>query len=178
MVLRKIEAGQYAAPFFDDATVQGDPALLVQAVYNMGRDSNDEFDQATYDDMVATGHLRLIDDPGLRASIKRAYTVLERVEVSRRPYRDEYLKGVRGWIPQRIVERLREECEEMMRVDWTCPIPDLDPAETASIVARWTSEDALLAFRLREQGLSQERGVIDQALNEVEEALGRITAAG
>lgn len=168
---RALEESVLAVPFFDGEDQDPDHEELVQSVYNMGRDLNDAFDLATYSDLVSTGRLRLIEDAELRAAIQRAYATIGRVEAMRRPNREQFQQEVRGWIPQRVVDSLRADCEGMSEPDWTCPDPDFGQDVARRISSRWASDAAVVAFRLRVQGLSGLIGTIEGSAQDVEAAL-------
>ena len=173
---RATEAGAAASAFFEGAAVPQDRDQIIQSVYNMGRDPYGKFEVTTYEDLIATGGLRLIADADLREAIQQAYKAVLEVEAGRSPNRDEYLTGVRGWIPQRVVNQLRANCADMSAEGWTCPPVDLDDRDVDAIMRHLSTDSALLAFRVREQGLSSVRPLIDRAIAAVEDALVRLQA--
>lgn len=171
-VERNLAAAKDAAAFFGVDRQTADGEQLIVDLYNMGRDMPDRFDVSTYDDLVATGRVGLIRDLRRREAIQKAYSELHELGSILRPNRAEYLTGLRGWIPQPVIEKIREACPSM-RVADPCSDADIDiDARLAdAIVERFSSDTALLAYRLREQGLFEKHGRAQQAKEAVTEAI-------
>jgi hypothetical protein len=76
-VLRNMEMGEIASPFFDidGASISHD--RLIVSLYNMGRDGPDRFNVSTYQDLISSGRLGLIRDISRRQAIQRAYAKLQ-----------------------------------------------------------------------------------------------------
>jgi hypothetical protein len=126
---RKLEAMEVIQPFVRGRTREiGDTLVFVRAVAAAGAGGFTawNFDTPTWDDLTATGNLRLIHDPGLRDALVTYYRFLEgetaRVR-SRLPIypmavhalipaeaRDDVtLELLRSWDLQRILTRIRTE---------------------------------------------------------------------
>ena len=173
-VLRNIEMGEIASAFFD---IDGEPIShdrLIVALYNMGRDAPDKFNVGTYQDLISSGRLGLIRDISLRQAIQRAYTKLQDLETILRPHRSEYLAGVRGWIPQGIVRQIRESCPDITAQEWMCSEVNIDDQVAAHIIEKLSTDQALIAFRLREQGLPGTLSYSRLAKQAIDEALDLI----
>ena len=171
-VLRNMEMGETASAFF---AVDGEPIShdrLIVSLYNMGRDSPEKFDVSTYQDLISSGRLGLIRDVSRRQAIQRAYTKLQDLEAELRPHRNEYLTGVRAWIPQNIVRQIREACPSISAREWMCSEVDIDDQVAEQIIEKLSTDQALVAFRLREQGLPATLGFSRQAKQAIDEALG------
>ena len=174
-VERNLSAAAESAAFFDAGVLPVDGRQLVIDVYNMGRDISDQFDVSTYDDLVATGRVGLIRDAQRRQAIQKAYTRIRELGSILRPNRSEFLAGVRGWIPQSVIDKIRAACPSM-RSSRGCPNPDIDvdPEVIDAIVGHWSSDSALLAYRLRVQGLFEKRGRTGEVIESVTEALATL----
>jgi hypothetical protein len=172
-VQRNIEMGQRASVFFDGDGDSISHDQLIVFLYNMGRDLANRFDDSTYDDLVATGRLSLIKDVSRRHAIQRAYRAIRELEPNLQPYRDEYLAGVRAWIPQKVVDQIREVCTNISEPEWVCAEVDVDIDDqiSADIIEHLSNDKALLAFRLREQGLASTRNWVFDVRQAVDEAL-------
>ena len=171
---RKIAAGESVEEFFSGVNRELSPVLLINALYNMGRDSFETFDTTTFEDLISSGQFVLIADTDLRAAIRLAYQEVSDVEPELWPYRDEYLKGVRAWIPLNIIEVIRTACPDMTLPDteYRCEPAELDEHIAGELAIRFMGDEATLAFRLRKQGLTVTRAYLLKALQAVEEALG------
>lgn len=171
---RKIAAGESVEEFFSGVNRELSPVLLINALYNMGRDSFETFDTTTFEDLISSGQFVLITDADLRAAIRLAYQEASDVEPELWPYRDEYLKGVRAWIPQNIIEIIRATCPDITVPDaeYRCEPAELDEHIAGELAIRFMGDEATLAFRLREQGLAVTRVYLLEALRAVEKALG------
>ena len=174
-VRRSQEYAETVALFFSDGPDLVDQNQLVLALYNTGRDYLAPLDTNTYEDIVSTGNLALISDTTRRESIRRAYAIVRRLEDSRFPSRDLYLAGVRGWIPQRVVEQIRDACPNISRSEeFICSAIDLDDEISAEIVASVLTDQGRLAFQVRHQGLDVLARTAQNALEAVDEALGHL----
>ena len=174
-VRRSQEYAETVALFFSDGPDLVDQNQLVLALYNTGRDYLAPLDTNTYEDIVSTGNLALISDTTRRESIRRAYAIVRTLEDSRFPSRDQYLAGVRGWIPQRVVEQIRDACPNMSRSEeFICSAIDLDDEISAEIVASVLTDQGRLAFQVRHQGLDVLARTAQNALEAVDEALGHL----
>jgi hypothetical protein len=171
---RKIAAGESVEEFFSGVNRELSPVLLINALYNMGRDSFETFDTTTFEDLISSGQFVLIADADLRAAIRLAYQETSDVEPELWPYRDEYLKGVRAWIPQNIIGIIRAACPDITvpDADYRCEPAELDEHITDELAIRLMDDEATLAFRLREQGLAVTGVYLLEALQKVEKALG------
>jgi hypothetical protein len=172
-VQRNIEMGQRASVFFDGDGDSISHGQLIVFLYNMGRESASTFDDSTYDDLIATGSLALIKDVSRRHAIQRAYRAIRDLESELQPYRDEYLAGVRAWIPQKVVDQIREVCTNISEPEWVCADVevDIDDQISADIIEKLSNDKALLAFRLREQGLNATKSYVLYARETVDVAL-------
>ena len=170
-VERNLLAASEVAGFFDVVRQPVGGEQLIVNLYNMGRDPSDKFDVSTYEDLIATGRLALILNIQLRQAIQRAYSEIRALEPILRPNRQEYLTGLRGWIPNTVIEKIRESCPSMSSAPCPDATIDIDAQTINDTVKRFTSEDALLAYRLREQGLYEKEGRTLQAISAVEEAI-------
>ena len=171
-VERNLLAAKETAAFFGIDRQSLDGEQLIVNLYNMGRDPPDRFDISTYEDLVATGRLGFIRNVPRRQAIQRAYSEVRELESILRPNRQEYLIGLRGWIPQPVIEQIREVCPTL-----TAPVPctnvdlDIDARAVEALIERISSDSALLAYRLREQGLFEKQGRTGQAMETVKEAI-------
>lgn len=153
-----------------------DPDWLVVALYNIGRDYLGPLDTTTYEDAVSTGSLALISDSDVREAIRRAYALVDRLEASRDPYRDEYLAGVRGWLPQQVVDQIREACPNFSRSEeFVCRDIDIDDNVAEEVMRQMSGEQARLAFQLRHQGLDGHARLLEFTLQAVETALAQLS---
>ncbi len=168
---RALEYSEAAASFFNTGLPSGDPDELVIAIYNMGRDNPRSFDRSTFEDIVSTGRLNLIAPIEVREAIQRAYRSLDTFETQLAPYRDEYLKVVRGWIPLHVINQIRAECSSMSAVSFTCPPVDLPEEDVRKILSGLSTDEAALAFRLRRQALPVTRAIAGEAIRAVDSAL-------
>ena len=148
-----------------------DPDRIVTALYNVGRDHLAPLDMSNYEDLVSTGSVALISDLDRRQAIQRAYANVALVEQSREPHRDEYLTGVRGWIPQEFIDEIQTTCPDISAEGWECPAIDFDDVVVQTIVRRASTDEAFLAFQLRRQGLDVQRRRIERAISAIDEAL-------
>lgn len=168
---RAIAYSEEAAPFFSGEYEQIDGDRLVLALVNMGREYADPFDLSTYQDLLSSGRLGLIADDKRRA-LQRAYELVPRADSARYPYQKEYNLMVRAWIPTSVVREISETCSNIAAEDWACPTIDLDDAAVESALAGlWRSEQALLSFRARAQGLGQTAFQIDFIGRQIDEVL-------
>lgn len=170
-VERNLTAANEAAGFFAAAREPLDSEQLIVDLYNMGRDPPDRFDISTYEDLIATGRLALIRDIRRRQAVQRAYSEIRELEPILRPYRHEYLTGLRGWIPNAVIERIRDICPSLTTAPCLDADIDIDVQTIDDIVRRFASESAVLAYRLREQGLYEKQGRTLQTITAVEEAI-------
>jgi len=166
---RSIEAARYASDFFDGRGDELDKDRLVTELYFVGLDSLRVFGTDTYDDMTSLGRSGSIPGTDRRAAIHRAYRMLGRLQNAMTPYRDEYLEGVRAWIPQSVISQIRNSCQGPGLSD--CQEIDLDQETVMAIVEHLSTERATLAFRMREQGLAAVANILDQAKDAVDFAL-------
>ncbi len=173
-VQRNIEMGEAASAFFDGDVDLNSHDWLIVSLYNMGRDSSEKFDVSTYEDLIATGRLGLIKDVARRQAIQHAYTKIRDLEKELQPYREEYLAGVRGWIPKKVIRQIREVCTSISEPEWTCSDVDIDDQNVKRIIEHLSTDKALLAFRLREQGLTVTLGYTLQTKEAVDEALAHL----
>ena len=170
---RKIAAGDSIEDFFSGANRDLSPVLLINSLYNMGRDTFTTFDTTTFDDLISSGQFVLIGDAEVRAVIRLAYQSVSDTEPELRPYRDEYLKGVRAWIPQDTVDVIRAACPDMTPPDeeYRCEPAQIDEQIANDLATRFRGDEALLAFRLREHGLFATESELLDTLQSVEAAL-------
>ncbi|MDH5761031.1 MAG: hypothetical protein OEZ65_15820 [Gemmatimonadota bacterium] len=162
------------AEFFDGRMAAGDHERLVVAIYKFGLDPLDlGFDGSTYDDLVSTGRLGLISDPEVRQAIQRAYAELQRLAPIGAPYRDEYMAALRALLPSDMRRSIRDACPAY-RIYSDCPGLHLDDETVRSIVAQIDKREALLAFRMREQGLGTVRGIGRSILVVLDRTLERL----
>ena len=161
--------------FFDGGMGRDDHQRLVVAIYKFGLDPLElGFDVSTFEDLVSTGRLGLISDPDLRQAIQRAYAELQRMAPVRDPYRDEYMAALRSWIPASMIGSIRDACPTYSAYS-ACSGLHLDEETTRAVVGQIDMREALVAFRMREQGLGIVRGmsgpilvVLDQTLELLE----------
>lgn len=83
--------------------------LLHLAVSAMGH-RDVRYQRATFDDLIDTGSLRLIDAPELRAQVVETYTVLEAVETWRPSIDSPFRHAVVSVFPRGFIEAVAEEC--------------------------------------------------------------------
>ena len=76
----------------------------------------------------------------------------------------------RRWIPVSAINRIRDVCATISGPE-PCLDVDIDPATVEALEKRFSTDSALLAYRLREQGLNEKRGRTRQAIDAVEEAI-------
>jgi len=171
---RKIKAGESVEDFFSGANRDLPLVLLINALYNMGRDSLDTFDTTTFDDLISGGQFILVADTEVRAAIRLAYQRTSDAEPELWPYRDEYLKGVRAWIPQDTVDVIRAACSSILVPDaeYRCELAEVDELIANELAIRFAGDQAMLAFRLREHGLFSTKTNLLETLQAVETALG------
>jgi hypothetical protein len=171
---RKIAAGESVEEFFSGANKELSPVMLINSLYNMGRDTFDTFDTTTFDDLISSGQFVLVADPEVRAAIRVAYQRASDTEPELWPYRDEYLKGVRAWIPQDTVDVIRAACPDITVLDdeYRCELADVNDRIASELATRFKGDDAMLAFRLREHGLYASRIALLETLHAIETALG------
>jgi hypothetical protein len=170
-----ILAANEAAYFFDGDKQAVSGEKLIIGLYNMGRDPYDQFDISTYDDLVATGRVGLIRNVERREAIQRAYSEIKELEPIMRPYRNEYLTGIRGWIPQSVFKKIREVCPDMLDSIGCSDIDfDIDARVVENIVVHFSSDSATLAYRLRVQGLSEKLTRVGATTEAVVEALAQL----
>ena len=170
---RKIAAGESVEDFFSGVNRDIPPVLLINSLYNMGRDPFATFDTTTFDDLISSGQFVLVGDAEVRAAIRLAYQKASDTEPELRPYRDEYLQGVRAWIPQDTVDVIRAACPDIRPIDeeYRCEPAQIDEQIANDLAIRFRGDEATLAFRLREHGLFATRGVLLETLQAVEAAL-------
>lgn len=173
---RKIAAGESVEDFFSGANRELSPNLLISSMYNMGRDRFETFDTTTFDDLISSGQFVLVEDTELRAAIRLAYQRTFDVEPELWPYRDEYLKGVRAWIPQSTIDDIRDACPDMTLPDsqYRCETAEVNEQIADDLVIRFANDEATLAFLLRKQGLIATSIFLKEALQAVETALAVI----
>jgi hypothetical protein len=160
--------------FFDGRMAPDDHQRLVVAIYRFGLDPLElGFDVSTFEDLVSTGRLGLISDPDLRQAIQRAYAELQRIAPVRDPYRDEYMAALRSWIPPSVIEPIRDACPEYSEYS-ACVGLHLDEETTRSIIGQIDVREALVAFRMREQGLGTLRGMSRPILVVLDQTLDRL----
>ena len=168
---RNLTAAAAARPFFYEGASSVDPDQLVADLYNLGRDLPRRFDTSTYDDLISTGRLELIPADEVRERILSAYKSLAELEQWLSPQRDEYLNGVRGWIPVQMIDRIREECPDIAAPEWVCAGVDLDDRSLATVLQHLRTDEALLSFQLREQGVAYTITLVSTSRGAVEAAL-------
>ena len=171
---RRIAAGESVEEFFSGANRDLSPVLLINALYNMGRDTFQTFDTTTFDDLISSGQLSLVANTDVRSAIRLAYQRTSDAEPELWVYRDEYLKGIRAWIPQSTVDIIRAACPDMTVPDdkYRCEPAEIDERIANELTIRFADDKAALAFRLREQGLVATRSYLIDALQAIETALG------
>ena len=176
-ILLQVDYNQLFAPdlneFFDGRMAASDHQRLVVAIYKFGTDPLLGFDVSTFNDLVSTGRLRLISDPEVRQSIQRTYAGLQRLEPLRDPYRAGYMAALRAWIPSSVINQIGAACPEYG--DYSdCSDLDLDDDTVRSIVEQINTREALLALRMRQQGLGPLRGIGRGILEVLDETLAQL----
>lgn len=160
--------------FFDGRMAPVDHQRLVVAIYKFGLDPLElGFDVSTFEDLVSTGRLGLISDPDLRQAVQRAYAELQRIAPVRDPYRDEYMAALRSWIPRSVIGPIRSACPNYSAYS-ACSGLHLDEETTRAIVGQIDTREALVAFRMREQGLLTLSGVSGPILVVLDQTLERL----
>jgi len=160
--------------FFDGRMASDDHQRLVVAIYKFGLDPLElGFDVSTFEDLVSTGRLGLISDPDVRQAIQRAYAQLQRIAPVRDPYRDEYMAALRSWIPPAIIGPIRDACPDYTGYS-ACSGLHLDEDTARSIVGQIDMREALVAFRMRQQGLGTVRGMSSPILGVLDQTLERL----
>jgi hypothetical protein len=159
--------------FFDGHMAPVDHQRLVVAIYKFGLDPLElGFDVSTFEDLVSTGRLGLISDPDLRQAVQRAYAELQRIAPVRDPYR-EYMAALRSWIPRSLIGPIRSACPNYTAYS-ACSGLHLDEETTRAIVGQIDTREALVAFRMREQGLLTLGGVSGPILVVLDQTLKRL----
>lgn len=171
---RKILAGESVEEFFSGVNRTFPPVLLVNSLYNMGRDTFGTFDTTTFDDLVSSGQFVLVADAEIRAAIRLAYQRASDLEPELWPYRDEYLMGIRAWIPQATVDVIRAACPDITVPDeeYRCEPAKINESIANELATRFRDDEAILAFRLREHGLFATRESLRETLQAIDTALG------
>jgi hypothetical protein len=125
--------------------------------------------------MAPVDHQRLglISDPDLRQAVQRAYAELQRIAPVRDPYRDEYMAALRSWIPRSLIGPIRSACPNYTAYS-ACSGLHLDEETTRAIVGQIDTREALVAFRMREQGLLTLGGVSGPILVVLDQTLKRL----
>jgi len=159
--------------FFDGRMAAGDHQRLVVAIYKFGTDPLLGFDVSTFEDLVSTGRLRLISDLEVRQAIQRTYAGLQRLAPLRDPYRGEYMAALRAWIPSSVIDQIRAACPAYGPYP-ACSDLHLDDETVRSIVEQIDTREALLAIRMREQGLGPLRGIGREILGVLDETLAKL----
>jgi hypothetical protein len=173
--LRAIEYASASASYFETGSPAEGADELIVALYNMGRDNPRRPDRTTYDDVISTGRLNLITPVALREAIQRAYAALSNLESQQAPYRDEYLKGVRGAIPQELILQIREACPNISAAELICQPADLPDEAAERVLTRLMIDEAATAFRIRQQSLPALRAMAEEAMGEIDLALELLT---
>ena len=146
------------AEFFDGRMAESDHQRLIVAIYKFGLDPLIRFDVSTFDDLVSTGRLNLISDIEVRQSIQRAYSELQRVELIRDPYRDEYKFALSGLISRPVGQQIRDACPDYKPYS-ACSNLHLDENTVRSIVEQIDTREALIAVNIRHTGLGVINGL-------------------
>lgn len=88
-----------------------DSALALRHVSFAAMYTNEEYQRITYDDLVETGNLALIDDPLLREEIVSAYTIFFEALDAWRPRKEAAIRtAVLRNVPGEYIERVVAEC--------------------------------------------------------------------
>lgn len=96
--------------------------------------------QSTYQDLLSTGSIRLIDDIDLRTSLATYHNQANTARSGWEPTED-YRRIIRGVIPNRIQDSIREDCPTLENLDGTptgfppCELAGIDYDELAAMFA-------------------------------------------
>jgi hypothetical protein len=96
--------------------------------------------QSTYQDLLSTGSIRLIDDINLRTSLATYHNQANTARSGWAPTED-YRRIIRGVIPNRIQDSIREDCPTLENLDGTptgfppCELAGVDYDELAALFA-------------------------------------------
>jgi hypothetical protein len=148
-----------------------DPRDLVAALYNAGRDYTRPFVMATYEDLVSTGRLGLLEDTDRREAIQRAYAHVDDLDRWREPYRDEYVIGLRSRVSQDIVNEIRDSCTDISAIDWECPTANIDLRSAQLSTQNLPINESIGLLELRRQGLFTLELTVGRAIEAVDVAL-------
>ena len=176
-ILRAADGNLLTAPdlteFFDGRMPASDHQRLVVAIYQFGGNPLLRFDLSTFDDLVSTGRLRLISNPEVRQAIQRTYAGLQRLAPLRDPYRGGYMAALRAWIPRSVISQITAACPDFG--DYSdCSGLELDDETVRSIIEQIDTREALLALRIREQGLGPLSGIGREILGILDETLAQL----
>lgn len=139
--------------------------------------------QSTYQDLLSTGNIRLIDDIDLRTDLATYHNQANTARSGWEPT-DDYRRIIRGVIPNRIQDSIRERCPTLMSLDGTptgfppCELAGVDYDRLMALFAPLRSDQELrrrLAYRQSELSvviylLNNQRILAEAAL---EHATGR-----
>ena len=136
--------------------------------------------QSTYQDLLSTGSIRLIDDINLRTSLATYHNQANTARSGWTPTED-YRRIIRGVIPNRVQDSIREDCPTLEQLDGTptgfppCELPGVDYDELEALFAPLKS-DRELRRRLvyRQSELSVVIYLLDNQRVLAEEALAHI----
>jgi len=96
--------------------------------------------QSTYQDLLSTGSIRLIDDINLRTSLATYHNQANTARSGWAPTED-YRRIIRGVIPNRIQDSIREDCPTLENLDGTptgfppCELAGVDYDELEALFA-------------------------------------------
>jgi hypothetical protein len=96
--------------------------------------------QSTYQDLLSTGSIRLIDDINLRTSLATYHNQANTARSGWEPTED-YRRIIRGVIPNRIQDSIREDCPTLENLDGTptgfppCELAGVDYDELQALFA-------------------------------------------
>lgn len=89
---------------------EDDAASILRSAASAAMHVSRGYESVTYDDLVATGRLSLIEDANLRELLVDAYSSLESEQVWRPSVEDEFRWAVLRTLPLEYIQRVIEEC--------------------------------------------------------------------
>jgi hypothetical protein len=134
--------------------------------------------QSTYQDLLSTGSIRLIDDINLRTSLATYHNQANTARSGWTPTED-YRRIIRGVIPNRIQDSIREDCPTLESLDGTptgfppCELAGVDYDELEAVMAPLKTDRELrrrLVYRQSELSvviylLDNQRVLAEEALS-------------
>ena len=139
--------GLEALSYASGETEPADPWRVVLAYFNAGQAGGSQLVTATYNELIATGELRLLPQSGLRAQLSSYYSqqILTRITDELPDFR----KSVRGIIPIVLQDYIWANCYETTngrdQAFLECEAPDVMAAAMPGLAEQLITDDALTA---------------------------------